>query len=112
VPALVAGMVAIPIFTGVIGVGQTWLLNYPKRLGVELVRAGRLGAAGEAAGWRVERLSGFNVVYLAPAALVVVNWISVLVWLPEAARPAHSPTIFCETPQAYYYYLFKRRKKE
>ena len=29
-----------------------------------------LRAAAEAAGWRVERMTGFNVVYLAPAALV------------------------------------------
>jgi SAM-dependent methyltransferase len=29
-----------------------------------------LGAAAGAAGWRVERLTGFNVAYLAPAALV------------------------------------------
>ena len=29
-----------------------------------------LGAAAEAAGWSVERMTGFNVVYLAPAALV------------------------------------------
>jgi hypothetical protein len=29
-----------------------------------------LEAAGRAAGWRVERLTGFNAAYLAPAALV------------------------------------------
>ena len=32
-----------------------------------------LRAAAEAAGWRVERLTGFNVAYLAPAALVRIG---------------------------------------
>ncbi len=32
-----------------------------------------LRAAGEGAGWSVERLTGFNVAYLAPAALVRLN---------------------------------------
>jgi SAM-dependent methyltransferase len=32
-----------------------------------------LHAAAEAAGWRVERMTGFNVVYLAPAALVRIG---------------------------------------
>jgi hypothetical protein len=32
-----------------------------------------LRASAEAAGWRVERMTGFNVVYLAPAALVRIG---------------------------------------
>jgi hypothetical protein len=31
---------------------------------------GALRQAGQAAGWRIDRETGFNVVYLAPAALV------------------------------------------